>query len=241
MVIKMDKTLTNSQQGQASVVVLPVFDHATLDECLSALADGQLDGDGLQQTLNLLGTGEQGQMASYQVLATWNSYHLIGDVLRANDLAGCGGEMAFVRRLQARLADEVMVVADQKNAIESIAAPVGLASGSTLNVVKPTELAANDSNMRWKWAAGTASLAAVIAVSWSAIGFGAAKNEPTMAQLPSSGVAVPAASGPLASQPMLRDARLDELLAAHRQIGGTSALQMPSGFLRNATFEQAGR
>ena len=39
---------------------------------------------------------------------------------------------------------------------------------------------------------------------------------------------------------MLRDPRLDELLAAHRQLGG-AALQMPSGFLRNATFEGPGR
>ena len=39
-----------------------------------------------------------------------------------------------------------------------------------------------------------------------------------------------------APQVMLRDARLDELLAAHQQAGGAS--QMPSGFLRNATFEE---
>ena len=36
---------------------------------------------------------------------------------------------------------------------------------------------------------------------------------------------------------MVRDARLEELLAAHKQFGATSALQEPSGFLRNATFE----
>lgn len=36
---------------------------------------------------------------------------------------------------------------------------------------------------------------------------------------------------------MIRDPRLDELLAAHRQYGNTTALQMPAGFLRNATFE----
>ena len=40
-----------------------------------------------------------------------------------------------------------------------------------------------------------------------------------------------------ASGVMLRDPRLDELMAAHKQFGGTSALQMPSGFLRNATFD----
>jgi sigma-E factor negative regulatory protein RseA len=36
---------------------------------------------------------------------------------------------------------------------------------------------------------------------------------------------------------IVRDARLEELLAAHKQVGGNSALQMPSGFLRNPTFE----
>jgi sigma-E factor negative regulatory protein RseA len=34
---------------------------------------------------------------------------------------------------------------------------------------------------------------------------------------------------------------LDQLLAAHQQFGGTSALQMPAGFVRNATFERPAR
>jgi sigma-E factor negative regulatory protein RseA len=36
---------------------------------------------------------------------------------------------------------------------------------------------------------------------------------------------------------LIRDPRLDAFLAAHEQFGGTSALQMPAGFFRNATFE----
>jgi sigma-E factor negative regulatory protein RseA len=40
-------------------------------------------------------------------------------------------------------------------------------------------------------------------------------------------------------QVMLRDPRLDQLLEAHQQAGGAS--QMPSGFLRNATFERPSR
>ena len=40
-------------------------------------------------------------------------------------------------------------------------------------------------------------------------------------------------------QVMLRDPRLDQLLEAHQQAGGAS--QMPSGFLRNATFEGQSR
>ena len=42
-------------------------------------------------------------------------------------------------------------------------------------------------------------------------------------------------------QVMIRDPHLDALMAAHKQFGGTSALQMPAGFLRNATFEGPSR
>jgi len=38
---------------------------------------------------------------------------------------------------------------------------------------------------------------------------------------------------------LIRDARLEQMLAEHRQYGGMSALQMPAGFLRNATYDTA--
>ena len=40
---------------------------------------------------------------------------------------------------------------------------------------------------------------------------------------------------------MLRDPRLDELVAAHRQSRGAAALQMPARFLRNANLEEPQR
>jgi sigma-E factor negative regulatory protein RseA len=40
---------------------------------------------------------------------------------------------------------------------------------------------------------------------------------------------------------MVRNPELDALMAAHQQLGGHSAFQMPSGFLRNATFERQQR
>ena len=36
---------------------------------------------------------------------------------------------------------------------------------------------------------------------------------------------------------MLRDARLERYLAAHKQFAGTSALGVPSAFLRSATVD----
>ena len=49
----------------------------------------------------------------------------------------------------------------------------------------------------------------------------------------SSAVAV---AGPYGQTVMLRDARLDELLAAHPQYSSAPNLQMPASFLRNASF-----
>jgi len=60
-----------------------------------------------------------------------------------------------------------------------------------------------------------------------------AASAPQLAQTPAPQQLVVASP----QGPMVRDARLEELLAAHKQLGGTSALQESSGFLRNATFE----
>ncbi|HJV95961.1 MAG TPA: anti-sigma 24 factor, partial [Albitalea sp.] len=40
---------------------------------------------------------------------------------------------------------------------------------------------------------------------------------------------------------IVRDARLDRYLAAHKQFAGSTALGVPSGFLRNAAAEAPGR
>jgi sigma-E factor negative regulatory protein RseA len=53
----------------------------------------------------------------------------------------------------------------------------------------------------------------------------------TIAATVVTNVATPSAAGV-----MLRNPQLDALIAAHNQAGGSSALQMPSGFLRSATF-----
>jgi sigma-E factor negative regulatory protein RseA len=40
---------------------------------------------------------------------------------------------------------------------------------------------------------------------------------------------------------LIRDAELEALMAEHRQHGGVSVLQMPAGFLRNATYDTNAR
>ena len=50
-----------------------------------------------------------------------------------------------------------------------------------------------------------------------------------------------AVAGPNGQTVMLRDSRLDELLAAHPQYSSAPNLQMPASFLRNASFATATR
>ena len=94
-------------------------------------------------------------------------------------------------------------------------------------------VAANDGSFRWKLVAGVASLAAVSVIAWNAAGLLSPTSAPQLALAPElQQVVVASPQGP-----MVRDARLEELLAAHKQLGGATALQVPSGFLQNATFE----
>ncbi len=189
-------------------------------ELISALADGQLAGEDLRTALALCEADEQTR-------ASWSAYHLIGDVLRSPGLAPQASDAAFVLRLRARLAQEPVLAAAPDRAV--------LAPGAAVTV--PERQAANDARFSWKLVAGFASLAAVLAVAWNA-GSGvlspAAAPQLARSEAPSQQVLVMSAQGPV-----VRDARLQELLAEHKQFGGLSALQMPSGFLRNATFDSS--
>jgi sigma-E factor negative regulatory protein RseA len=184
-------------------------------ELMSALADGQLGGDELAAALDA-------SRHDRSAVVAWDTYHLIGDALRSPALRAKGADMAFLARLNQRLAREVPVGSNFHPAAPVVGA-----------VQAPVHEAANDSDFRWKLVAGFASLAAVAAIAWNASGLLTPGSAPQLAQAPlSQQVVVASPQGP-----MVRDARLEELLAAHKQLGGTSALQEPSGFLRNATFE----
>jgi sigma-E factor negative regulatory protein RseA len=87
---------------------------------------------------------------------------------------------------------------------------------------RPRAQAANEPVFRWRLAAVVASLVAVIAIGQSWVGV---ENAPVFAAAP---------------QPVpVNDRQLVELLEAHWQVGGAS--QMPSEFLRNATYDQYSR
>ena len=189
-------------------------------ELISALADGQLVGEDFALALSVYEDDAE-------ALGRWEAYHLIGDVLRAPGSTVPGRDAGFVRRLNARLAHEpALVGATLLTLAPGLMMPAGAADESQRRE------AANDSSLRWKLVAGFASITAVAAIAWNA-GSGLLSPAPQLAlQEAPQQVLVVSEQGT-----MVRDARMQELLAAHKQFGGTSALQAPSGFLRHATFE----
>jgi sigma-E factor negative regulatory protein RseA len=204
---------------------------------VSSLADGQLRGAEFTRAVRMVSD-------SGDARATWHAYHVVADVLRSSELAACAGDAAFLARFSVRLQRESTGLPPNH--------PAHVTSGSKLiaDNLYPTRArgvnsvemeSANESRFRWKLLAGVASVAAVGAIGWGMVsGLGGAGGTPPLApQLTQAPVQPQPQSQQL--QVMIRDPHLDALLAAHKQFGGTSALQMPAGFLRNATFESPAR
>jgi len=188
-------------------------------ELLSALADGQLSGAELAEGLDMLGRDAE-------AVSAWRTWHLIGDVMRSPELAAGTPNNLFMSRLSQRLAAEALP--------QARAAGIGVESAVESRVTAGVMAAepANDATFRWKLVAGLASVAAAVAVGWTLLS--SQSMAPAGAQLATA----PAVQG---GGVMIRDAELDELLAAHRQLGDATALQTPARFLRNATFEGPSR
>jgi sigma-E factor negative regulatory protein RseA len=189
-------------------------------ERVSALMDGQLHSQEFADAVHAACDDADAQ-------ESWGTYHLIGDVLRGDPAAQRHASSDFVARLQVRLLAERIALAP---VADVVAEPGGALHAPS------RQSAANNGSFRWKMVAGFASLAAVAAVGWNSV---STVSSPAAAPQLVQGVASPlvAVANPTSGAVMLRDPQLDEILAAHKQQGGSSALQMPAGFLRNATFE----
>lgn len=216
-------------------------------EPLSALADGELGPDQVAR----LATAWRDDA---EMRRTWHAYHLIGDVLRSDDLASRPGhDAAFVVALRSRLAQEPVVLAPQR--ATAVAEPVPVLRR------RP----------RWRGpaavAAGFVAVAGVLVVTRGPLqetapapmvagGTPAAvinggvrpvveTTSPGLVAAPAPVAAAPrlpeAESPAMADGKLIRDARLDRYLAAHQQFAGTSAIGMPSSFLRGATAEAGKR
>lgn len=205
------------------------------------LADGRLKGEAFERAVQVACDDGEGMRA-------WHVTHLVGDVLRSQELAGLGMDAEFVQAVQARIATEafqVSVAQAAPSALDLAALPPRL----------DKDRADSANGLSWRMIAGVGSMAIGLGAAFllggywpnaelaGALAQSVKTSEPpalaaTASALPVAAqgyaAAPPSAASVAAPSVMLRDPRLDELLAAHRQMGGTSALQKPAGFLRNA-------
>lgn len=205
---------------------------AALLEQLSALADGEIDAAAAAVACACW-------RGDANVRASWHAYHLIGDVLRSEDLArdpSC--DAAFLGGLRSRLADEPVILAPPQ------LAPRGPAES------RSAALLARRGLRGWPWMVSTAAAAGFVAVA----GVYTLTRSLDISAPPAASVALADASRPdalaaagsrpaplpVANGRIIRDARLDAYLAAHKQFAGSSALG-PSAFLRAATLDASGR
>ena len=222
-------------------------------ERLSALVDGELEANAVAQACGAWRDDAEAR-------AAWHAYQLIGDVLRSDDLAAePARDAAFLGALRARLAAEPVVLAP----LAPVAADAAPQPAAGLRVAQ----GGGHARGAWTWVGASAVAAGFVAVAGALV----LTRVPGVAPAtPQSGAAAPeslalaaAASaqpvGPaavtqqpatsvsaepqtlIASGKLIRDARLDRYLAAHKQFVGTSALGVPSGFLRAATSESVDR
>lgn len=208
--------------------------HSMAAERLSALTDGELDAQDLPTACVDWRDNEEHR-------DRWHIYQLIGDVLRCEDLASTADkDSAFLQALRVRLADEPVVLAPQ---------PLAATSFKPLSV-SVAAAASGASKRHWGWLAPTAVAAGVVAVAgglsvmWTPL-----KNTDTSAPFAAAdpairtqavGVLAPERVEPqvlTANGQVMRDARLDRYLAAHKQFAGAAMLGVPSAFVRGAAAE----
>jgi sigma-E factor negative regulatory protein RseA len=169
-------------------------------QSLSALMDGRVDDASLD-----------GAFAAWrsdaQARECWHAYHLIGDVLRSDELAvQPAHDEAFLTALRGKLAAE----------------PVPLAPGGR-----------DGGERRWRQrlvapaavAAGFVAVAGVLVVLR-----GAAPQEGGPSALVAGGAA---AETLVVNREVIRDARLDRYLAAHRKVSNTVSVQVPGALARS--------
>ena len=161
--------------------------------------------------------------------ADWHAYHLIGEVMRSEDLPRAPQrDAAFLGRLRQRLALEPVVLAPAAPPggaprRHAWMAPVVVAAGfvAVAGVLVVTRVAAPG--------AAVPERSEIAAASPAGSGSGGVRPAALAPDAQTAVARLPALDGAL-----IRSPELDRYLAAHRQYGNNSALAVPGGLLRSA-------
>jgi sigma-E factor negative regulatory protein RseA len=234
---------------------------ANLRERLSALSDGELDGFQAEGVCTAWASDPAAR-------STWHAYHLIGDVLRSQDLAADPArDAALVSAVMTRLASEpashggLPKITSGKSG-RANAAGTGARRSWSISPAwsAPLSVAASFLAMAGLFmfsrsvqppmpqSPGMASLATPYAIAAAPQNGGLHLVAPTvsmgntLASDPGFGAGPERRSfDPQRAAVLVRDARLDAYLAAHKQFAGSTVIGLPPASLRNATVESMDR
>lgn len=188
---------------------------------LSSLMDGELPGDDADGACALWRQDGQAR-------ADWHAWHLIGDVLRSDELAARPArDAAFLAALRERLADEPVPLAPQPfPAVEALRQPL-VANGTLAPGLVPAAQPRRSRARGWLMApaAMAAGFLAVVGVTLVTRQNAPASDAATLAKADAADVA-----GAAASAVLVRNPQLDRYLSAHRALA--------SGAMAGAAGEQ---
>lgn len=178
-------------------------------EHLSALVDGESDA---QATARFARAWRD----DAQLRQRWQTYHLIGDALRSDELARHQPGDAFMQGLRARLAQEPVVLA-------------------------PTPMTPPSRKTRWLRPVSAAAGVVAVAGSVWLLPMRQQGGSPQMLAAQSTPVVTAVAPSGLSGDRIVRRAGLDVYLSAHQQFQSAAAIAPMSGYLRHADYDGAGR
>ncbi len=199
---------------------------------LSELADGEADEAGVR-------TACQAWRDRADMRQAWHAYHLIGDVLRSDELAHhARGDADFLARLRVKLADEPAVLAPTP--FQAPTVPPAAATLHDAPVVRAPQV-----RRRQAWLVPAAAAAGFVAVAGVLVvtrlsAPGEASGPLQARSAGNGGLSVAAGSSVsgtvatgAAGAAMIRDARLDAYLQAHQAVRGGGVAVLPGVGLRS--------
>ena len=165
--------------------------------------------------------------------AQWHAYHLIGDVLRSEDLSRRSGTDAeFLQAVRARLAKEPVVLAPT---VAPLPATLDVDAGATRIVAIGSGGGRRSRFHLRRWVAPVGMAAGVVLVAGAVLVTrpGIGSNGPNLAAAPRPSTTQTTANLTSVSP----DSELVRYLDAHQQFPGTPALGPAPGFMRSAAYE----